>query len=99
MRYYSTLRPVGPGTFPSGYKVKEIVNFDSRKPCAEIGGRPAWGYIDFEGELSEKDAQSYDLVCRAPESPGCVRHIPSWQPADYDALDYAEGRCLGDDVD
>lgn len=99
MRYYSTLRPIGPGTFPSGYKVKNVVNFDRRELCAEIGGRPAWGYIDFEGELSEKDARQYDLILPHVESPGCIRHVPSFQPADYDALDYAEGRCLGDDVD
>lgn len=27
------------------------------------------------------------------------RRTPSFQPTDWDALDYAEGRCLGDDAD
>lgn len=103
MRYYSILRPVAPGTFPSGYKINEIVNFDRRQYCADIG-RESWGYIDFESELSDKDADAYDLVKKPQEKPsiGCVRHIPSWQQADdayYDGLDYAEGRCLGDSWD
>ena len=29
-RYYSTLRPIAPGTFPGGKKVVEIHNFDKR---------------------------------------------------------------------
>ena len=37
MRYYSTQRPVTPGSFPSGYAVEEIVNFDRKTHCDEIG--------------------------------------------------------------
>ena len=39
MRYYSTQRPVGPGTFPKpqGNAVKEVFNFDSKTYCEEIG--------------------------------------------------------------
>lgn len=103
MKYYSILRPVMPGTFPGGYKVNEIVNFDRRQYCKEID-RDAWGYIDFDGEIAEKDAEAYDLIKKPQPKPssGCVRRIPLWQPADpayYDALDYAESRCLSDDVD
>ena len=100
MRYYSILRPVSPGTFPVGYKINEIVNYDGRKYCADIG-REAWGHIEFDGEIAEKDADAYDLVRkpRPKTSSGCIRHMPSWQAVDYDALDYAEGRCLGDAVD
>lgn len=103
MKYYSILRPIGPGTFPTGYKVNEIVNFDRRQYCKEIN-REAWGYIDFDGEIEDKDADAYDLVRKPREMPsrGCARRVPLWQPADdryYDELDYAEGRCLGDSVD
>lgn len=47
MRYYSTQRPVGPGTFPKlpENKVLEVHNFDAKTFCEEIG-REAWGYID-----------------------------------------------------
>lgn len=27
------------------------------------------------------------------------RRSPSYQPTDWDEMDYAEGRCLGDDAD
>ena len=35
-RYYSILRPIAPGTFPSGKKVLKIHNFDCRKPIFSI---------------------------------------------------------------
>lgn len=43
MRYYSTQRPIGPGTFPKpqGNAVKEVFNFDSKTYCEEVG-REAW---------------------------------------------------------
>lgn len=37
-RYYSTQRPVGPGTFPG--RPENIVNFDSREEVPGIG--PGW---------------------------------------------------------
>lgn len=62
-RYYSILRPVGIGTFPkpAGNEVKTIRNFDRREFRPEIS-REAWGYIEYEQELSERDAADYDLV-------------------------------------
>ena len=49
MRYYSTQRPITPGSFPrvAFNAVKEIVNFERKTYCEEIG-REAWGYIDYE---------------------------------------------------
>lgn len=63
MRYYSTQRPVGPGTFPQQEwnKVLEIHNFDHKTYCEEIG-REAWGYIDYEKPLARYDSNSYELV-------------------------------------
>lgn len=61
MKYYSILRPVAPGTFPRTAKVNEIYNFDRRQYCPEIG-REAWGWIEYDVEISEKDAESYDLI-------------------------------------
>lgn len=62
MRYYSTQRPIAPGTFPkSGYKINSIVNFDSREYVPEIN-RPAYGYIEYDGEISEADASNYELI-------------------------------------
>ncbi|WP_243154251.1 hypothetical protein [Pseudoflavonifractor sp. 60] len=63
MRYYSTQRPIGPGTFPKREwnKVLEIHNFDQKTYCEEIG-REAWGYIDYEKPLDRYDCSSYELT-------------------------------------
>ena len=63
MRYYSTQRPVGPGTFPKpeGNKVVELHNFYGKTFCEELG-REAWGYIDYEQALSPEQAASYELT-------------------------------------
>lgn len=62
-RYFSTQRPVMPGSFPKpqGNRVVGIKNFDSRVFVGEIQ-RAAWGYIDYESPLEEKLARSYELV-------------------------------------
>ena len=60
-RYYSTLRPIGPGAFPTGVKIENLVNFDRRTYVDEIG-REAWGYVDIKTTLSRKTQMSYDLV-------------------------------------
>ena len=63
MRYYSTQRPVAPGTFPKpkGNRILEIHNFDKRIYCEEPD-RDCWGYIDYEKPLTEKEANDYELV-------------------------------------
>lgn len=59
-RYYSLLRPVGPGTYPRPSEAKNIVNFDDRTFVDDIN-RYAWGYIEYEKELSWDEARDYDL--------------------------------------
>lgn len=63
MRYYSTQRPIAPGTFPKpeGNKVLEIVNFDGPTYCEEIG-REAWGYVDYELPLVSGEAESWGFT-------------------------------------
>lgn len=62
-RYYSILRPVSINTYPTprDNKVLGIKNFGERKYCEEIR-REAWGYIDYEKDLTPKDANIYDLM-------------------------------------
>lgn len=59
-RYYSIHRPVGPGTFPKA-GAQEIHNYDDRTYVAEIG-REAWGYIEYDRELTEKEMEGYELM-------------------------------------
>lgn len=61
-RYYSRLRPVSPGTYPAR-GAKEIVNFDSREWVEDVGCR-AWGYIEYDRELTPDEIDEYEL---APE--------------------------------
>lgn len=63
MRYYSTQRPVGPGTFPKpeGNKVERVVNFPAKTYINEIW-KQAYGYIDYKKPLSEQDISKYELT-------------------------------------
>ena len=60
-KYYSTMRPIGIGTYPTGARVTNIVNFHERKYVPEIG-REAWGYIEFSHTLSKQNQISYELL-------------------------------------
>ena len=59
-KYYSILRPVGPGTHPKkgfiGFK-----NYDNRTYIESID-HDAWGEIYYENKLDDKAKNSYDLV-------------------------------------
>lgn len=70
MIYYSTQRPVSPGTFPKpdkndprweGVELIQIYNFDYREYIPEIGQR-AWGYIEYSGRIPVQEALDYELV-------------------------------------
>jgi hypothetical protein len=65
-RYYLTQRPPAPGTFPG--KPVNMKAFDSREHVEEIG-RPAWGWVEYEEPLTEKQIADYELVERQ-EAPG-----------------------------
>jgi len=73
MRYYSTQRPVGPGSFPKpqGNRVIGIVNFDTKTACEEIG-QEAWGYIDYDLPLSPILAADYELTPAGAKLYWCV---------------------------
>ena len=60
-RYYSIMRPIGIGTYPTGARVTNIVNFHQRMYVPEIG-REAWGYIEFSHTLSKQNQISYELL-------------------------------------
>lgn len=64
-RYYSTQRPVMPGSYPKpqGNKVLEIENFDSRMYVDEIK-REAWGFVEYEKPLSETLVRDFELIHR-----------------------------------
>lgn len=60
-RYYSTQRPISPGTYPNGEnKPISIENFDERQPV-ENGQLQAWGYLEYAEPLSQKEMKEYEL--------------------------------------
>ena len=70
MKYYSTQRPVSPGTFPRE-GAGRIVNFDSKQFCEEIG-RDAWGYIEYAEPLSAAQMDAYELTQGGMKKFWCV---------------------------
>lgn len=63
-RYYSKMRPVAPGTFPNAGAV-EIHNYDERTYIPECGCE-AWGYIEYDRELTDAEISAYEFVKAAP---------------------------------
>ena len=59
-RYYSTHRPVGPGTYPRA-GAREIHNYEDRQYVRDAG-REVWGYIEYDRELTPEETRSYELV-------------------------------------
>lgn len=71
MRYYSTHRPCGPGTFPQKDGRETIVNFDEKAYCEEIN-QEAWGYIDYPEALTEQEVEEYELTQAGIKTYWCV---------------------------
>lgn len=67
MRYYSTLRPIGPGTCPDNFV--EFENFDFRKHVDSIN-RDAWGWVEYAEPLD--CPEKYDLVAENNKFGGIV---------------------------
>lgn len=70
-RYYSTMRPFGPGTFPKKDGRETITNFDGPEFCEEIG-REAWGFIEYAEPLTEQEAAAYELISSEKKIWYCV---------------------------
>ena len=72
-RYYSTQRPIGPGTIPPTriYKPLEVINYDERIPV-EHGTMLAWGEVHYSRPLPKQEALNYELK-PAPDNPS-VHH-------------------------
>lgn len=59
-RYYYLLRPPGPMCQPRGFSAFEDFP-EGRRHVHEIG-REAWGWVDYDRELSEDEQAAYDLI-------------------------------------
>ena len=84
MKYFSTQRPLAPGTFPkvNGSSVYDVVNFGNKVYCPEIG-REAWGYVEYSFPILEELASSYELI------PG--KRVESYAQSEVIALDEKTG--------
>lgn len=70
-KYYSTQRPVMPGSFPKKTEVVEIKNFDAKTFCEEIG-KEARGYIEYQNELTKEEADAHELTLAGMKTYYCV---------------------------
>ncbi len=64
-RYYSTARPVSIGTHPDG--AINVVNYVSKQEIDDSGVE-AWGYVEYNHELSEAEMNQYQLRRVYPNS-------------------------------
>lgn len=71
MKYYSTQRPVGPGTYPKEYGIEEIHNFDTKTFCDDIG-REAWGYIITSQVIPDDVLEKWELTSAESRTWWCV---------------------------
>lgn len=58
-RYYCKYRPPAPGAVPRG--AKECEFWDARPFVGEIGCH-AWGYVEYDHPLDEKEIADYELA-------------------------------------
>lgn len=63
MKYYSTKRPITPGSFPKpeGNDVLEVQTFDCETYCEKLG-RGVWGYIVYAQPLAAGEAEKWELT-------------------------------------
>lgn len=59
-RYYSTQRPIAPGTIPTKSQ-STITPFDDKTYCEDIK-REAWGYVEYIEPLTKEEAEQYELT-------------------------------------
>lgn len=69
-RYYSTQRPLTPGSCPRA-GVQEVVNYDEKKFCEEVG-MDAWGFVEYTRELTKQEADDYELTPAGLKKFWCV---------------------------
>lgn len=75
-RYYSTQRPIAPGTIPMKSQTN-ITPFDDKKYCEDIK-REAWGYVEYADPLTKEETEDYELT------PGFLKEYFSVTTAVYD---------------
>jgi len=62
-RYYLTQRPPSLGTFPKpkDNRIIDIVEFEDKKFIHNIYCK-AWGYVEYEKPLTDKEISDYELI-------------------------------------
>ena len=66
-KYYSTQRPIAPGTFPRQTGKEIVTNFDDKRFVDEIG-KEAWGFVEYEEPLTQSQVSDYELI-PSPDAP------------------------------
>lgn len=63
MRYYSTQRPICPGSYPKPpeNRILMIHNYECKTYCEEIG-LEVWGFIEYEKPLTTEETNRWELT-------------------------------------
>ena len=88
MFYFSTERPITPGSLPNHLKPLSVENFPEKTYCPEIEGE-AWGKAEFENPLSGYEAMLSELVPQGSKHYFGVRYVRHGRQ-------YDRSRCGGD---
>ena len=59
-RYYLPFRPPMPGTVPNSSRVAAVEDFGGKKSVPGVG--EAWGYVEYEQQLTDEQIKSYELI-------------------------------------
>lgn len=73
-RYYSTQRPIAPGTIPTEPKPTTVFNFLEPTFIEEIG-KNAWGFVDYPCELSTEEISNCELTPENTVRPNLDIHL------------------------
>lgn len=60
-RYYCIMRPPMIGGLPCVKNIQNVTGFDERRYISEID-RMAWGWVEYDRELSYEEIHAYELI-------------------------------------
>ena len=96
MRAYGYNRPLSIGTYPKGYEVADIVNFDCKQWVEEVE-RDCFGYVEYAGDVPTGELERYELVTpemheaskpKVPSASVMAKMAEAYRECDWDKLDW-----------
>lgn len=68
-KYYSTLRPLTPGSIPKQREAVNVVNYNTKRPVIIYSRKKnfkksveVYGYVEYKEPLTLKELEDYELI-------------------------------------